>query len=289
MKITRLASISAVVLLAAVLGLGLGACQQQEAVAPLLPDRESVGFAADRDGATIEAHLSRPDGDGPFPAIVMQHGCGGLDESTFRALGRHAALLNDAGYVTLITDNFGPRGIAGCVGDFDKVLALYPVLVEDADPAFDYLASLPFVDADRIGFLGQSLGGIAALHAASRHDRSPRVARAYAASVAYYPHCWDVEGGYRFEGGAPLLILIGADDISTPTALCRDLADRWAEAIELVTYPDTHHGFDYDGPRRQQYTGVDGRVRAWGSNPEARKASQQRMLAFFGTHLQPAR
>ena len=36
------------------------------------------GDTATASTETIDAYLSRPDGDGPFPAIVYLHGCGGL-------------------------------------------------------------------------------------------------------------------------------------------------------------------------------------------------------------------
>ena len=58
----------------------------------------------------IWGHLSGPKGDGPFPAIVLLHSCGGLGRSSEVWTAR----LVDWGYVVLNVDSFGPRGEATC-------------------------------------------------------------------------------------------------------------------------------------------------------------------------------
>ena len=292
MKVTRFTNIGIVGLLTA--ALGLAACQSQK---PYVPDKDSVAIAADHDGTSLASYLAKPEGDGPFPAVVLMHGCGGLEKNTpeqtvWRGISNHAALLNDNGYVTLILDSSSPRlGMQSC-GNFNKSMRFFPLLVKDADPAFDYLASLPFVDEERIGYAGFSLGGVAALHVASDHRqnaRNPRVERNYAAVIAYYPHCGEWELIYRFDRNTPLLILIGANDTWTPTPLCRDLKTHWADEVEIEIYPKAYHGFDLPLPRHGSFVGDDGQTRIYGGNPEAREESQEHMLAFFGEHLGPAR
>jgi acetyl esterase/lipase len=59
---------------------------------------------------SIEGYLSKPDGDGPFPAIVYLHGCGGLSENTRQ---RVAHLLTGWGYVSFAVDSFDPRDQRG--------------------------------------------------------------------------------------------------------------------------------------------------------------------------------
>ena len=290
MTVMRFTNIGIAGLLAT--ALGVAACQQQEAH---VPDKDSVAITADHDGTTLAGYLAKPGGGGPFPAVVLMHGCGGLEKNTshqtvWRGISSHAALLNDNGYVTLILDSSSPRSMKSC-GDFNKSMQFFPLLVKDSDPAFDYLASLPFVDGERIGYAGFSLGGVAALHVASDHrqnSRNPRVERDYAASVAYYPHCGEWEMIYQFDRNTPLLILIGADDTWTPTSLCRDLAEHWDDEVEIEIYPDAYHAFDLPMSRRAAFTGADGELRVSGANPEARKKSQEHMLAFFATHLGPA-
>ena len=227
--------------------------------------------------------LAKPEGDGPFPAVVLLHGCTGTERDTphqivWRGLGRHAALLNDNGYVTLIVDSFGPRGIKrSCADEYAHVQQA------DAYSAFDHLESLPFVDGKRIGVVGLSMGGSTALRiAATRHGR---VGKSYAAAVAYYPYCYD----YLYNFDIPLAILIGADDDWTPARLCSAIAARDTELIEITIYPGTHHSFDLPMQGPYLVDGVGGRKHTVQGNDRARRDSQERMLAFFAKHLGPAR
>ena len=246
----------AVCSLAAVLALGLAACQPQGASAP---------------GADLAAWLAKPEGNGPFPAVVLLHGRTGLERNTshrtvWRGLTRHAALLNDNGYVTLIVDSFGPRGIADACAR--------PRLSEqmsDSLAAFDHLASLPFVDAARIGVVGFSHGGTTALSLAGSTS-------GYAAAVAYYPYC---RMGFI---DRPVLILIGARDDWTPVSLCHDVHRQYADVVTLKIYPDAYHSFDL--PIGGSFVFKGHRVE---ENVAARRDSQARMLAFLGAHLGPAR
>jgi dienelactone hydrolase len=57
---------------------------------------------------TLTGKLTKPQGDGPFPAVVLMHGCTGI--------GKHqedwAARFASWGYVALQVDSLGPRGLA---------------------------------------------------------------------------------------------------------------------------------------------------------------------------------
>ncbi len=266
------------------LGLGLVACQTNQGTATrIATSKGDVGPAT---------WLAKPEGDGPFPAVVLAHGCGGTERNTphqtvWRGLGRHAALLNENGYVTLIVDSFGPRRITDGCQTGGKY---YPLQLGDAHDAFDHLASLPFVDAERIGYVGQSLGGGTALWLAlgSTVDSRAREGHAsYAALVAYYPWC---EAAWAYALRRPVLILIGGKDDWTPASRCIAL-DSLAEKstiqglVELEVYPDAHHSFDL--PMRGPYyvEGMNGRFHTVQGNDRARRDSQERMLKFFQKHL----
>jgi dienelactone hydrolase len=244
-----------------------------------------TSIATGEPGVRIDSWLAKPDGDGPFPAVVLTHGCSGLDRDTshqtiWRGLTRHAALLNENGYVTLIVDSFGPRRITdGC----QTGLKYTSVQMEDAYAAFDHLASLPFVDVERIGFVGQSLGGSTALYLAQKYSVNLRTRQGlptYEALVAYYPWC---ETSWAYTLVRPALILIGDKDDWTPASRCVPL-DR---VVDLVIYPDTHHSFDL--PMRGTFAveGMFGSVHTVAANDEARRDSQKRMLDFFDDYLGP--
>lgn len=59
--------------------------------------------------------LIKPEGSGPFPAVVTLHGCGGLFDKQGNLVAREEAwgqLLTSNGYVVLFPDSFGPRGVS---------------------------------------------------------------------------------------------------------------------------------------------------------------------------------
>jgi dienelactone hydrolase len=71
---------------------------------------ESVDFTITPENGkpiVLPGELEKPVGEGPFPAIVMLHGCAGpwplRDEMWSRR-------MVDWGYVVLRVDSFGPRG-----------------------------------------------------------------------------------------------------------------------------------------------------------------------------------
>src|SRR5947207_13463963 len=104
-------------------------------------------------------YLARPDGDGPFPAVVVLHGCAGLASAGSLQL---AEQLKDWGYVALTVDSLGPRGLTtACGGPFIDQPA-------DAYAALRYLSQQSFVAAERVAVLGNSMGGYSALYAVDR-------------------------------------------------------------------------------------------------------------------------
>ena len=59
-------------------------------------------------GDRIQGDLARPDGAGPFPAVVGLHGCAGMHDTTKQRL---ADDLVARGYVVLLVDSYATRGI----------------------------------------------------------------------------------------------------------------------------------------------------------------------------------
>jgi dienelactone hydrolase len=186
---------------------------------------------------TIEGYLSKPDGNGPFPAIVYLHGCSGLSAKTRR---RVAELMTGWGYVALAADSFASRGIAHAC---DQAM---PRRQGDAQGALRYLASLGFIDRDRIALVGASQGAGIALQIASARSPDPTAIPqqpTFKAVVAYYPPCSVVAEQLTI----PALILIGEADDWTPASDC----ERWMQRragkgapVKLVVYPRAYHAFD---------------------------------------------
>jgi dipeptidyl aminopeptidase/acylaminoacyl peptidase len=97
----------------------------------------------------INGFLTRPDGPGPFPAIVHLHGCGGLPDEVKSGSADHfwSERLAAWGYVVLVVDSFTTRGIDNtCLGELAPRTA-------DAYGALTWLARQRFVDAKRIALM----------------------------------------------------------------------------------------------------------------------------------------
>jgi hypothetical protein len=71
--------------------------------------------AADGKLEQIPASTLKPEGPGPFPAVVIMHDCSGLGPNSSGAPDRGARELVKRGYLALVPDSFSTRGHAGGV------------------------------------------------------------------------------------------------------------------------------------------------------------------------------
>jgi dienelactone hydrolase len=247
--------------------------------------------------------IARPDGPGPFPAVVILHDCSGLGPGSSGAPGRWSRELVARGYVVLMPDSFTTRGHPGgvCTDASRSRGEVGPARRRiDAYAALAHARSLPFVDGRRVGVMGGSHGGsttLAVMAAPESGGESPAQDRrgGFAAAVALYPGCRAALGSWRSDGSgtyravAPLLILIGEKDDWTPAAPCVELA-RSSRAtqhpVDIVVYPGAHHSFDSDRPVRYVATRVNmnapaGRGATTGGDPQAWADSIRRVTEFF--------
>lgn len=255
------------------------------------------GEAVTFPGAGIELRglLYRPEGRGPFPAIVMLHGCSGMWTRSGRLLASYefwAKHFRNLGYAALLPDSFGPRGEREICTQNERRITPQRERAADAQAALDWLAGRPEVRRDSIHLAGWSNGGTSVLHAllaaAGRAEGKP----AFRSSIAFYPGCAQLLKG-AFAPSAPLLILAGGADDWTPAAKCAALQRRAREAgapVELEVYGGAHHAFDRisghlryrpDVRNPSSPTGWGAHV---GPHPEARRKALERATAFFQRH-----
>jgi hypothetical protein len=114
--------------------------------------------------------LYKPEGAGPFPALVLLHQCGGLRSAT--GSWQNMAVLDWAkeavsrGYVTLVLDSLAPRSVdTVCMGAKNGVN--FPRGVRDAYQGGEHLRKMPFVDSQRVVFAGFSWGAMVGLLSSS--------------------------------------------------------------------------------------------------------------------------
>ncbi|MCP3892669.1 MAG: dienelactone hydrolase family protein [Desulfobulbaceae bacterium] len=216
--------------------------------------------------------LTKPDGEGPFPAVVLLHGCGGLNSSHG---SQWAQRLSEWGYVSLQVDSFAPRKITGiCAGGMIVVETL-PYRVKDAYLARGYLSTLDFVDTGRIGVMGWSNGGTTAVKAVLKSGE-PKRPQPFDAAVALYPQCYK-----PLNPRSPLLILSGGKDRWTPAEFCRRHAPvgNQSEMFTLKVYPEAYHCFDWIGIDTEQ----EGHILQY--HAESAADAFSKVKAFLYKHL----
>jgi dipeptidyl aminopeptidase/acylaminoacyl peptidase len=141
-------------------------------------------------GLSISGIMNVPSGRGPFPVLVLSHGyIDPVDYETGQGLAREQDWLARRGYVVLHTDY---RNHAGSDDDpnVDYELRLpYAVDVVNAVRAVKR-SGLRFLDGDRVGLLGRSMGGSVTLNALVARPGSVDAAVVYASTSSLAADNW---------------------------------------------------------------------------------------------------
>lgn len=194
----------------------------------------------------ISGDLEIPPGSGPFPAVVLMHGCAGVGAAE---RGWETA-LRAAGYATFVVDSFGGRGLREACVDAGALLPMQRI--PDAYGALRILSTHPAIDARRIALMGFSHGGIVTTLSATAWAHDTFVASGqpgFRAFVALYPYCnWTMPEMAHLS--APLRIHTGALDDWTPAKACEDMVAGLRAAgydARITVYPGARHSFDEVG------------------------------------------
>jgi dienelactone hydrolase len=253
------------------------------ATAYAAPDRVDIPA----DGVTLHGTLYRPDGDGPFPAVVALHDCGGLTQrpaTETQLYNEWANILVAQGFVVLFPDSFGSRGLGSQCRETERKVHARRERVADANAARRWLQTQGYVKPDHISLLGWSNGGAAALWTV-RPTTTPHDGSAdFRSAVALYPSCRRLRET-AWSARVPTLILIGSADDWTPASVCQQMVagahDRTARA-EIIVYPGAFHEFDRANMPIRLRTGLantpdpSGKAHG-GTNPTARNDALKRV------------
>jgi dienelactone hydrolase len=191
----------------------------------------------------IAGVLRLPIGKGPFPAVVLIEGSGGIgsnNEYWNRQFLPH-------GIATFTIDGFTGRGIVSLVVDQSK-LGLMNMIV-DLYRGLAVLAKDPRIDPGRIAVMGFSRGGLITLYSAMKRFQTAwnESGVTPAAYVPLYPVC-----NFQFledteVAGGPIRIFHGAADDYVPIGPCQDYVQRLRQAgkdVEITALPGAYHAYD---------------------------------------------
>lgn len=232
---------------------------------------------------TCPVLLSVPDGEGPWPAVVMYPDAGGV-RPAFRDMAERLAAL---GYVVLVPDvyyrygDWAPFEMRTAFSDaaernrlFGMMKSITPeVMAADAAAFFDHLAARPEVSGERFGVCGYCMGGRTSLMVAGR------VPQRVAAAMSFHG------GGLAApdDPGSPHLLadrmqaavyVGGAENDASYTAADAERLDAALTAAgvdHLMEWYTAAHGFAV--PDNGPY------------DPDAAERHWAAMESFFGAHL----
>ena len=257
---------------------------------------ETVHFRSGDGQTELIGYVFRPDGPGPYPAVVMLHGRGGAYSSLASGVYNADTLSKrhkfwgefwaGEGYIALLVDSFGPRGYwqgfpKSSYDERPSAVSEQTVRPLDAYGALAYLRKRTDVVRDRIGLQGWSNGAMTAL--ATMSSRAPGIsnpssANAFRAALVFYPGCGmeAIQGSYL--PYAPVQMFVGTDDAEVSSKRCLTWEKRVQAAggsIELTAYEGAQHDFDDPSASRQRNE----------SNAAATRDAVRRAEEFFGRNL----
>ena len=215
---------------------------------------ETVSYPAP-DGFTLPAYVARPQGDGPFPVVVVVSEIFGVHayiQDVCRRLAR-------AGYVAIAPAFFVRVEDPAPLTDMQRIMQIvsaagYEQVMGDVSATLDWISGQLWANDDKTGITGFCWGGKVVWQACARFA-------ALDAGVAWYGRLSPDNEAARTTGApwpidladdlkAPVLGLYGEADQGIPLTSVEAMRAALARAdqtqSEIVVYPGAQHGFHAD-------------------------------------------
>ena len=190
----------------------------------------------------VSGEYKRPEGKGPFPAVIILQSCGG----TTSALYGWADELNSWGYATFLVKSLEARGMRVCQHPFSRTMMNMDV-ASDAYGALEHLSKKPEIDPKKIAVIGFSLGA-GAINDWIINEREAPGKVDFAGAISFYQRCDREMNALR---RYPVMqVTASLDHVHHPTcANYKKVMDRTSMAkyfdqLTVVTYEGVHHSFD---------------------------------------------
>jgi carboxymethylenebutenolidase len=223
----------------------------------------NTSISSQTDSPDVRAYVAAPQGDGPFPVVIMIHEFYGLNES----IVSKADLLAEEGYLVIAPDTFRGSTTAWIPRAIYQVITSDQEQVnQDVDIVYAWLQNQPEADMKRVGIIGFCYGGrISLLY--SLHNPN------MAATVIFYGSSETAPAVLKNLPG-PVLGIFGGADASIPLEEVTALENGLNQAgipNQISVYENQPHAF---------VTDADG-IKAGGAQAEA----WNEMLEFLDRNL----
>jgi carboxymethylenebutenolidase len=220
----------------------------------------------------IDALLSVPDGQGPWPGVVVIHDAIGYGPDNSSTSARIAA----AGFVAITPNLYSRGGRARCITRvFRELLSQRGRALDDILAARDHVQAMPQCTGS-IGVVGFCMGGQFALVMAPK---------GFGAVAPFYGTPLPRHLSDALDGACPIVASFGRRD-----PIGRGAGARLSEVVEdkgipadIKVYPDAGHSFANELPGQPLL-----RITGFGYNAAATEDAYRRVFAFFHEHLATA-
>jgi len=198
-----------------------------------LASEETVTFKSGTE--SVSAFLARPDGPGPFPAVIVLHEWWGLDSW----IKDQARALAKEGYAALAVDLYRGK-VTASQEEAHQLMMGTPVDRQNRDmkAAFAYLGARKDVVKTRIASLGYCMGG--------RNSFTLAVEEPTLAAAVVYYGAPPTEPAAIAKIRAPMLGNFGGDDSGPSPAQAREFeaaAKKAGKTFDLKVYAGAPHAF----------------------------------------------
>jgi carboxymethylenebutenolidase len=217
----------------------------------------------------IQALLSVPEGDGPWPGVVVVHDAVGYGPDNEATSARIAA----AGFVAITPNLYSRGGRARCITRvFREALQQRGRAFDDVLAARDHLLGLPQCSG-AVGIAGFCMGGQFALLLGPGN---------FGASAPFYGTPLPKRIAETLDASCPVVASFGRRD-----PLGKDAGPKLQEMVtakgvpaDVKVYPDAGHSFANRLPAQPLV-----RIAGFGYHAEATDDAWRRVFAFFTEHL----
>jgi carboxymethylenebutenolidase len=223
----------------------------------------------DTPNGPIDALLRVPDGQGPWPAVVVVHDAIGYGPDNASTSTRIAA----AGFIAITPNLYSRGGRVRCVTRvMRELLTQRGRALDDILAARDHVQSMPECTGS-VGVVGFCMGGQFALVMAPK---------GFGASAPFYGTPLPRHLNETLDGACPIVASYGRRDplgVGAPARLRKVVEDKGI-AADIKVYPDAGHGFANQLPGQALL-----RIAGFGYDGAATEDAYGRVFAFFKQHL----